>query len=87
MPITSLDELRHEGHEQQNCVGIYYARVLSGEFYAYRVLRPERATLMLIYCDDGCWLRDQLETRGNTRVQPATAAHVDAWLSAHRLSI
>ncbi len=87
VPITSLDELRHEGHEQQNCVGIYYARVLSGEFYAYRVLRPERATLMLIYCDDGCWLRNQLETRGNTRVQPATAAHVDAWLSAHRLSI
>jgi hypothetical protein len=45
IPITTIKELLEEGAEMHNCVGSYSEKVMSGECFIYRVLRPERATL------------------------------------------
>ena len=87
IPLTSREELKQEGRQQSNCVGSYSSRVLSGDTYIYRVLKPERATLSIVYRADGCWRRSQLKTKGNRAVRPETIRLVDSWLGAYRLSI
>jgi hypothetical protein len=45
VPVTTITDLLNEGAEMHNCVGSYAEKVMSGECFIYRVLRPQRATL------------------------------------------
>ena len=86
-PINSLLDLQIEGEEQNNCVASYAWKVLRGGFYIYRVTAPERATLAIFRCTDGCWRRSELKGTGNRKVKRSTANMVDAWLDSYCVSV
>ena len=87
IPLTTEAELIKEGEDQHNCVGGYNKLVKDGNFYVYRVLQPERATLSVVRGADGGWLRSELKTAGNARPNPETVRHVDNWVGRHSLSV
>ena len=64
-PLTSQEEIIHEGEEMNSCVNKYITRVLRGEYFFYRTRYPERLTIgVLIFADrngggsDSCLLRE-----------------------------
>jgi hypothetical protein len=81
IPITTFKELALEGQSQGNCVEGYHDRILSGEYFAYKVLKPERATLMLSKDNAGCFEIYQLKSMKNGKPSGATKAVVADWLS------
>ena len=87
LPLTSADLLHSEGWEQGNCVASYQWRVLAGDTYIYKVMAPERATLAIVRCADGCWYRSELRGKGNGKVKSATIGAVDRWLEGVRVSV
>lgn len=46
-PIKNATELSMEGRLMNHCVSTYHLSIYAGRKYVYRVLRPERGTLML----------------------------------------
>jgi hypothetical protein len=87
VPITSIMALRAEGKEQYNCVGSYGWRILQGNAYFYRVMKPQRSTLLIIRLADGNWYRSEFKGTNNVAVGRATIRVVDAWLAAQRVSV
>ena len=87
VPVTSESQLRSEGRLQMNCVGSYSKRVKRGQDYIYRVMAPERATLMIHRGADGCWHCAELKARGNRHARDATIRHVEVWLAQYRVSV
>jgi len=87
IPLTTKEDLRAEGKEQNNCVGSYARKVRGGTIYIYKVLNPERATLAITVGSDGFWRRAELQCTGNQPVSCLTETKVDEWLATHSLSV
>lgn len=87
IPLTSADQVRSEGREQQHCVGSYVRRIILNETYIYRVMAPERATLSIVRGATGCWQRSELKAKRNQKVEDATVRQVDTWLARYRVSL
>lgn len=83
VPILTPAELVKEGDRQSNCVATFAKRVLEANVFVCRVLYPERASLSLVRCEDGCWRLGELKAALNMTVQPATRGIVDSWLARH----
>ncbi len=82
VPITTPYELSEEGRAQHNCAGTYSGAVAKGGTYFYKVLKPERATLMINRWAGGTWHKDQLRLSCNNDPGAETIQHVDEWLEA-----
>jgi len=80
-PIRNLSELKLEGKSQKHCILSYQDRILDLEYYAYRVTKPERATLGIRKTQDGRWMIDQLRLACNQRPSKETQEYVGRWLS------
>lgn len=81
VPITSTLELMQEGYIQNNCVADYLALVVAEKkYYAYRVLAPERCTLMLKK-DGNTWKPLELKCRRNRPASKETSVAINQWLS------
>jgi PcfJ-like protein len=77
-------ELDEEGRQMHHCVGAYGRRVLEGECYVYRVLRPERCTLSIALAPGPSFCVQQLKRAYNDEPRRAdTLARVQRWLSEH----
>ena len=48
---------------------------------------PERATLSIFRCTDGCWRRSELKCHGNGKPKRATVNAVDRWLAQYNHSV
>jgi hypothetical protein len=87
VPLATYADLRLEGQAQQHCILSYAESILSGDYYVYRVLAPERATLGLGILRHGKMAMDivleQLKGRHNTEVGDATWEAVETWLLGH----
>jgi hypothetical protein len=59
----------------------YAERVAAGDRYLYRVMRPERATVLIGYRGT-TWHLDELSGFDNQPVSPATEERVESWLRA-----
>jgi len=87
-PIRTAAELEREGHELENCLARertraqYDASVRTGRFYFYRVLVPERCTLMLVRHRAGWWKRDTLLGHQNRNPHRRTRRMVSARIAA-----
>lgn len=46
-PIQSRTALENEASEQENCISTYLAQIYQRECFAYRLLKPERATVLV----------------------------------------
>jgi hypothetical protein len=81
-PLVTEEDLIQEGRDQQHCAGLVYPDLyMTGNYYAYRVLHPERATVSILKCFSG-WKVYELYGAKNSAVQPATRQMVTAWLEA-----
>lgn len=83
-PICSARELYMEGLAMRNCLPGYAGRIASGNYLAYRILLPERASLLLFRSENG-WRPVQLKTKGNGEPTPLTVKLVQAWLGENLL--
>jgi len=81
VPITTVHQLRKEGQQQQHCVLSYDQDILQGNYYVYKILHPERATLGIeIEQDQGIkYHLDQLKASQNQQVRKETQQAVQAW--------
>lgn len=87
VPLTSSCQLSEEGRTQMHCVGGMTPLVKDRAYYVYKILQPERETLAIMRWSDGSWGIAELKLVKNQKVQPATKAHVKAWLDKYRVSI
>ena len=83
VPITTVHQLRKEGQQQQHCVLSYDQDILQGNYYVYKILHPERATLGIeIEQDQGIkYHLDQLKASQNQQVRKETQQAVQAWFN------
>lgn len=78
-PLTSLSAIHREGNQQQNCVVSYGVHVLEGTHYVYRLMAPERATVLLLRNGDD-WYPAQVKTYRNGNPKPETIELIERWI-------
>jgi hypothetical protein len=85
-PLSAWDQLFAEGRENKHCILTYGARIAGsgGWLYAYRILAPERATLLIrrVAGTSDSYAIDQLKGPHNREVSDKTARAIAAWLAA-----
>lgn len=79
-PILSMEDLQEEGRLMHHCVASYAHRVMTGECYIYRMLRPERATIEVLNVSPEPRLT-QISLAYNRTPQPHTRLVAQAWLT------
>lgn len=77
--IRSTLELSREGLEMHHCIGTYAEDVLAGRAYVYRLLAPERATL-LVEKRGRHWGLGDIRKAANLRVREETYCEIESWL-------
>lgn len=77
--IKTAYELMEEGKEMNHCIASYHKRILCGEYLAFKVMEPERATLGLHYVR-GELTVDQLRLKRNGSPSKETEETVYWWL-------
>jgi PcfJ-like protein len=87
IPLRSQSDLVAEGREQKNCVASYAGTVAAGNYYIYRVLHPNRATLCIERQSDGNWGIAELEASCNRKIDQATREFVSGWIEPYRMGI
>lgn len=78
-PIDSAAALVEEARSMKHCVLSYAERVAAGDRYLYRVMHPERATVLIGY-RGATWHLDEVAGFDNQPVSSATEEQVDSWL-------
>jgi hypothetical protein len=78
-PITDSWQLFSEGQEMSHCVFTFKAKVVGGTHYFYKVMQPQRATV-LIHKEAGRWVLNDLRGPHNAIPGRPTKAAVEEWL-------
>ncbi len=88
IPLTSYDMLCEEAAVQNNCIRSYWDAISGGEgaAYAYRLLKPERATFMIRKRPGGDWALSEIKARSNQKVSAESRRAVESWLYAYNVS-
>ena len=77
--LKSRTALEIEGRHMRNCIADYAYRISEGHYYAYRLLRPERATV-LVEQRNRHWSVAEAMTADNAgEVQPETFGLLHRW--------
>jgi len=88
LQIAALDSvglLQEEGLRMENCIFGYIEGILLGEVYAYRIVSPERATLLLSQDGRGKWEIGQAMLAANEReVSEETRKLLETWIQEAR---
>lgn len=79
--IQDNHALMQEGRSQHHCVASYERAIQAGEYYVYKVLTPERATLGLRIKKDSQIVIDQFLLACNASPSPETYDHINEWLN------
>ena len=79
VPITTYNELFNESREMHNCVFSYCHRIWEKNYYVYRMLAPQRATLGIIISNDGRKRIDQVKLACNKSPSDEMIAAVKEW--------
>ena len=82
VPITNNRDLHMEGKIQHHCIFVYHDRIARGDYFAYQILEPERATLGLNKTVAGGYTIDQIHLKYNGLVSDATREMVMMWLNS-----
>lgn len=80
-PVNSARQLYHEGTSMRNCLPSYASRVAQGDHFVYRIIKPERASLVLQKTQKG-WRPWQIKAFANKEVQDTTRRLIEAWSEA-----
>lgn len=84
-PIRTPRDLYREAEEQHNCVYDSLNDIASGLAAVYRVLSPERATVMLVQNGNGDWIVSEFRAARNRSVRKDTIWAVGAYLSRRQV--
>ncbi|WPJ95146.1 PcfJ domain-containing protein [Coraliomargarita algicola] len=76
--LTSVRALWREGDEMGNCVMTYAKSILSGIHYAYKMLSPQRATILLVKREEN-WYPVEVRTYKNEYAGARAVDLVHAW--------
>jgi len=79
--ISNSNNLSEEGYEMKHCVAAYDIDIREGNYFVYKILEPERATLGLRKTGNS-WEIDQLYKKFNQEVSLKTKLFVDRWMRA-----
>ncbi len=82
--IRSEGALRVEGNLMRNCSGGMGDDVAAGEYYFYRMLRPERLTIRLSRGPQGLWVVDEARRLGDALAHRGVAALLAYWLAVEQ---
>ncbi|MGI8435686.1 MAG: PcfJ domain-containing protein [Chthoniobacterales bacterium] len=82
-PIDSAAALVAEARAMGHCVLSYAEQVAEGDAYLYRVMNPQRATLLVGFCGAGWHLKELAGVR-NQPVSRETENLVESWLRSAR---
>jgi len=80
IPITNGLALIKEGEDQRNCVATYHNDIERGEYYVYKVLSPERATLGFTLAYGQTLRVEQLYLKLNKKTSKETMKAVLDWV-------
>jgi hypothetical protein len=76
--LSSVRALWREGEAMGNCVMTYAKPILSGTHYAYKMLSPVRATILLVKREDD-WFPAEIRTYRNAHADAEIIDLVHAW--------
>ena len=80
MPLKSCTAVRREAAEMSNCLESFVVKIGSLENYAYKLIRPERASVLL-KCDRRQWRIEEAMIKANARaVSPETMKLLRYWI-------
>ena len=79
-PIADLGQLRTEQAIQQLPLDDNVTEILAGRQYAYAVMQPERATLVIRRLKNARWQIAILKAKGGARVKRETMQAIEKWL-------
>jgi len=86
VPICNSEDLYSEGRLQEHCLGSYHNNIVIRNYYAYKVLQPERATLGIKRVGGTSWQLDQLKLAHNKEPSKETFEMVNQWMVSHQNS-
>ncbi|PKG55235.1 PcfJ domain-containing protein [Shewanella sp. GutDb-MelDb] len=78
--IKNRGELSEEGITLKHCIGAYFDHIFFGWYCAYRVTKPQRATIGLKLAEDGSFTLDQIRGHKNAKVSKDTSDFITTWL-------
>ncbi len=79
--IENSRELFHEEEQMRHCITRYHDQILHGDYYAYKIVEPERATLGIVIEGPGKYKIDQVVLAGNDQPGDQTMTRVHQWFS------
>ena len=84
-PIRTTSALFEEACDMNHCVFSYLDRVAEGDAYLYRVMNPERATLLIGYRGT-TWHMEEIAGIANRKISSETESMVESWLTSCQTS-
>ena len=85
VPIKSRTALRQESADMSNCIESFCTDISCLKLYAYKLLHPERATVLIKRQIWGGWLIQEAMIQANEReVKPRTMRRLVQWVRARR---
>ncbi len=84
-PIKTTSALLEEARDMNHCVFSYLDRVAEGDAYLYRVMNPERATLLIGYRGTA-WHMEEIAGIANRKISSETESRVESWLCSCQTS-
>lgn len=86
VPITSYKMLCEESELQHHCIDTYaeYITAKTGTLYAYRLLRPERATFTIARRVGNMWGLAEIKGPRNRIVSEDARRYVERWLNYYQ---
>ncbi|MGR5551657.1 PcfJ domain-containing protein [Vibrio alfacsensis] len=87
-PITCYRELLEEGSEMLHCIAIYHHRIKAGQYYAFRMLTPQRVTIGVqrTNAKHFPFAIDQISGKRNAQASEETLGLVLQWLETCKLA-
>ncbi len=84
--ITNQKQLLEEGETMNHCVAYYGSKIYeNSDSYIYRVLKPERATLLIVYdYYEHCYKIEECKLKFNHEPGPETYNFIQNWLDEEK---
>ncbi len=79
-PLDTPNELINEAGRLFNCALDYWREIISGKRYLYRLLAPERVTILLVR-EETRWALEELAGMRNRAVSSKSRRVVEEWLA------
>jgi hypothetical protein len=85
-PLTTPREIIEEAWLMKNCLRDFLPDISKGDFFAYRLISPERATILLSKHPGNSWSLEVANSRFNNLLTEASQKIIRDWLTQETLN-